>query len=474
MSDTKPTLLWLRRDLRLSDHPAWAAALEDGGAVIPVFIHDASVEALGAAPKWRLGLGLKRFAETLEARGSRLVLRRGSALDVLRRLVDETGAGAVHWSRLYDPDAIERDTAIKAALKEDGIETFSHAGHLMFEPWSVKTKDGGYYKVYSPMWRSVKDRGVAAPLKTPDDLRPPADWPASDTLDSWQMEADMNRGAEVCLPYQTVGEEAAQDRLAWFIDGPIDDYKTARDLPGIDGTSGMSENLTLGEISPAQCWHAGQRALHEGAGGAEHWVKELVWREFAYHLIYHTPRIATRNWREEWDAFPWNEDGDSDEVTAWKQGRTGVPFVDAAMRQMYVTGKMHNRARMIVASYLTKHLMTHWRIGQAWFDEHLTDWDIASNAMGWQWAAGSGPDASPYFRIFNPETQLEKFDRAGKYTSAWIAEGAAEPSETALSYFDAIPRRWGLDPDDAYPNKPIVGLREGRERALEAYQGRAF
>jgi deoxyribodipyrimidine photo-lyase len=473
MSDTKPILLWLRRDLRLSDHPALTAALEAGAPVIPVFIHDETVGALGAAPRWRLGLGLGRFAKTLESKGGRLILRRGDALEVLRALIAETGAGAVHWSRLYDPQAIERDKTIKAALKEDGIDANSHAGHLMFEPWTVETKDGGYYKVYSPMWRAVKDRGVAAPLRAPDDLHAPQDWPASDTLDDWHMDAAMNRGAQICLPHQIVGEDAAQDRLAWFIDGPIEDYKTARDLPAIDGTSNLSENLALGEISPAQCWHAGQRALHEGAAGAEHWIKELVWREFAYHLIYHTPRIATRNWREKWDEFPWNEDGRSAEVTAWKQGRTGVPFVDAAMRQMYVTGKMHNRARMIVASYLTKHLMTHWRVGQAWFDEHLTDWDIASNAMGWQWAAGSGPDASPYFRIFNPETQLEKFDKAGNYVRDWIVEGQRQPTDTALSYFDAIPRSWNLSPDDAYPS-PVVGLSEGRSRALAAYQDRSF
>ncbi|MFX0540947.1 cryptochrome/photolyase family protein [Roseovarius sp. S4756] len=473
MSDSKPTLLWLRRDLRLSDHPAFTAALEAGGPVIPVFIHDAAVEALGAAPKWRLGLGLEKLAETLEAKGSRLILRSGDALEVLRDLIQETGAGAVHWSRLYDPGAIARDKAVKAALKEDGVDVQSHAGLLMFEPWTVETKDGGYYKVYSPMWRAVKDRGVAQPLKAPEDLRPPQDWPASDALQDWRMAAAMRRGAKICLPYQQVGEEAAQDRLAWFIDGPIEHYKDARNLPAVDGTSNLSENLALGEISPMQCWHAGQRALHEGAKGAEHWIKELVWREFAYHLIYHTPQIATRNWREKWDDFPWNEDGDTPEVTAWKQGRTGVPFVDAAMRQMYVTGRMHNRARMIVASYLTKHLMTHWRVGQAWFDDHLTDWDIASNAMGWQWAAGSGPDASPYFRIFNPETQLEKFDEKGNYIRDWIVEGQEDPSETALSYFEAIPRSWGLSPDDAYPD-PALGLAEGRERALNAYQDRSF
>ncbi|SEL31516.1 deoxyribodipyrimidine photo-lyase [Roseovarius nanhaiticus] len=473
MSDSKPTLLWLRRDLRLSDHPAWAAALKAGGPVIPVFIHDDTVASLGAAPKWRLGLGLGKLAETLDEKGSRLILRKGEALQVLRDLIEETGAGAVHWSRLYDPDAIERDKAVKSALKEDGIDAVSHAGHLMFEPWTVETKDGGYYKVYTPMWRAVKDRDVAEPLKAPTDLRPPESWPGTDDLKDWRMGAAMDRGADIVLPYQTIGEEAAQDRLAWFIDDPINDYNDARDKPAVNGTSGLSENLSLGEISPAQCWHAGMRKLNMGSKGAEAWLKELVWREFAYHLIYHTPQIATRNWREKWDEFPWNEDGDTPEVMAWKQGRTGIKFVDAAMREMYVTGRMHNRARMIVASYLTKHLMTHWRVGQAWFDDHLTDWDIASNAMGWQWAAGCGPDASPYFRIFNPETQLEKFDKKGNYTRAWIVEGQDEPSESALSYFDAIPRSWDIGPDDAYP-EPVVGLSEGRQRALDAYKGRSF
>jgi deoxyribodipyrimidine photo-lyase len=473
MSDRKPTILWLRRDLRLGDHPAWIAALKAGGPVVPVFILDDAAASLGAAPKWRLGLGLEAYGKALEARGSRLILRRGEPLEVLRALVRETGAGAVHWSRLYDPGAIARDKAVKAGLHEDGIDVQSHPDHLLFEPWTVETGEGGHYKVYSPMWRAVKDRDVAAPLGAPGDLKAPKAWPASDDLADWHMAAAMNRGADVCLPYQQVGEQAAQERLAWFTEESIDRYRTRRDLPSVDGTSHLSENLALGEISPAQCWHAGLRALHEGAAGAETWLKELVWREFAYHLIYHTPRIATRNWREKWDEFLWNEEGGTPEVTAWKQGRTGIPFVDAAMREMYVTGRMHNRARMIVASYLTKHLMTHWRIGQAWFDEHLTDWDIASNALGWQWAAGSGPDATPYFRIFNPESQLEKFDPEGRYARAWIAEGQDSPSDTALSYFDAIPRSWNLSPGDPYPG-PVVGLAEGRARALNAYQERSF
>ncbi|SFN74009.1 deoxyribodipyrimidine photo-lyase [Roseovarius lutimaris] len=473
MSDSKPTILWLRRDLRLADHPALVAACKTGGPVIPVFIHDDSVATLGAAPKWRLGLSLADLARALGDKDSRLILRKGEPLTVLRALAKETGAGAVHWSRLYDPQSIERDKGVKAALREDGLDAQSYAGHLMFEPWSVKTKAGGYYKVYSPMWRAVKDREVCAPLAVPANIPAPDHWPESDALEDWNMAAAMRRGAAICEPYQRVGEVAAMERLHDFTSDAIVDYKDDRNLPGVDGTSGLSENLALGEISPRQCWHAGMRARHDGAKGAEHWLKELVWREFAYHLMDHTPHILTDNWRREWSAFPWNEGGDTPEVLAWKQGRTGVPFVDAAMREMYVTGRMHNRARMIVASYLTKHLMTHWRIGLEWFADCLTDWDIASNAMGWQWAAGCGPDAAPYFRVFNPETQLDKFDPKRAYAERWIAEGQAEPPQTALSYFEAIPKRWGLDPSDSYP-EPIVDLAEGRERALAAYSDRDF
>ena len=474
MAHTSPTLLWLRRDLRLSDHPALCAAVARGGPVIPVYIRDGVLRSLGTAPKWRLGLSLADLQTRLEARGSGLVLRSGEALEVLRALARETGAGAVYWSRAYDPDSIARDTEVKAALAEDGLDAQSHLGHLLFEPWTVETKTGGYYKVYTPMWKAVRDRDVPQPEQTPGDIPAPTDWPDGERLDDWALGAGMDRGAEICLPYQRVGEEAAQGRLGWFVGHAIGDYEAKRDLPAEDGTSCLSENLALGEISPRQCWHAGQRALRDGGGkGAEAWLQELVWREFAYHLAYHTPRITSDNWREEWDAFPWNEDEERADVIAWKQGRTGEPFVDAAMREMYVTGRMHNRARMIVASYLTKHLLSHWKIGKRWFEEHLTDWDPASNAMGWQWSAGSGPDATPYFRVFNPETQLDKFDRDGAYRKRWIAEGYGRPSQSALSYFDAIPRSWGLSPDQDYPQR-VVGLKEGRQRALEAYEDRPF
>lgn len=468
-----PVLVWFRRDLRLSDHPALSAAAERGGPVIPVFVHDDQVTALGAAPKWRLGLGLEALAQALEAAGSRLILRQGPAREILGALIEETGAEAVFWSRLYDPAATSRDSEVKAALKDKGIDAKSFGGHLMFEPWTVETQTGGYYKVYTPFWKSVKGRDVEAPLPRPANLPVPESWPESENLKDWKMGQAMQRGAAVVRPFVRLGEQAAQSRLGAFVAHKVADYDTTRDLPGVDGTSGLSENLSLGEISPHQCWHAGQRAREEGKPGAETFLKELVWREFAYHLMHHTPRILNANWKEDWDAFPWNEDERRAEVKHWKQGRTGIRFVDAAMRELYVTGRMHNRGRMIVASYLTKHLLCHWKIGLKWFEDCLIDWDPASNAMGWQWSAGSGPDATPYFRVFNPETQLDKFDKGRDYVSRFIAEGYKHPHDDALAYFDAIPRSWELSPDMQYP-APVVSVDEGRKKALEAYENRDF
>lgn len=466
----KPLILWVRRDLRLADNPMLGDAVASGRVIVPVFILDAETESLGAAAKWRLGLGVAAFAKALEGIGSRLILRRGPALEVLRGLVADVGAGAVHWARLYDPEAKARDTGVKAALRADGIEAVSHAGHVLFEPWTVATGQGGFYKVYSPFWRAVKSLDVAFPQPAPKSLRAPDVWPASDVLQDWQMGRAMNRGAAVVVAHVGVGEAVAQARLADFLDGPVEVYKERRDFPAEDATSRLSENLTHGEIGPRMVWHGGMRAMQEGRAGAEHFLKELVWREFAYHLLHHSPHITTRNWREEWDGFAWR--GDNVDAERWRRGMTGEPFVDAAMREMYVTGTMHNRARMIAASYLTKHLLTDWRVGQRWFAECLTDWDPAANAMGWQWAAGSGPDAALYFRVFNPETQAEKFDPKAAYRHRFIAEFSREPGADAKSYFEAVPRSWGLDAKARYPER-MVELAAGRKRALAAYAARS-
>ena len=473
-----PILMWHRRDLRLTDNPAmdWAAA--QGRPVIPVFLHDEVVETWGAAPRWRLGLSLAAHARRLEEVGSGLALRRGDALEALRALIRETGADTIVWNRLYVADERARDTAVKEALRGDGLTAKSFCGHVLFEPWTVKTGQGGYYRVYSPFWRAVRDRDPGTPFAPVEALQAPADWPASDALGAWDLGRAMRRGAAVVEPHAVAGELAARERMVAFMENRVGAYAEARDMLAEEGTSGLSENLTYGEISVRACWAAGRMKLDEGAAGAETFLKELVWRDFAHHLAYHTPQIVAENWRPEWDRFPWRDD--SADAETWRRGRTGVAVVDAAMRQMWVTGTMHNRARMLVASYLTKHLMTHWRLGCDHFADCLIDWDPASNAMGWQWTAGSGPDASPFFRIFNPDTQAEKFDPKGRYRRRWVAELAgARPQDRAsnapdgaVAYFDAIPLSWGMSPEDPYPAEPIVGLKEGRERALEAYAAR--
>ncbi len=279
----------------------------------------------------------------------------------------------------------------------------------------------------------------------------------------------MNRGAGIVARYQAVGEMAAREKLAAFLGGPVARYAEMRDVPGVAGTSRLSENLTYGEIGIREVWHEGLRARDEGRAGAESFLRELAWREFSYHLMHHTPHITSGNWKPEWDRFPWR--GESEAAERWRRGMTGEPFVDAAMREMYVTGTMHNRARMIAGSYLTKHLLTHWKLGLDWFADCLTDWDPAANAMGWQWVAGSGPDAAPYFRVFNPAGQAEKFDADARYRRRFIAELSKSPGPEAMAFFDAVPRSWEARADQPYP-KPVVDLAAGRAAALAAYGAR--
>ena len=467
MSDA-PLILWFRRDLRLGDLPMLSAALATGRPVVPLFILDPETEAMGAAPKFRLGLALAAFADRLAAMGSRLILRRGPALAVLEALCAETGAAGVMWSRMYDAASRQRDEAVKTTLRARGLIAQSHAGALLFEPWDVVTGQGGPYRVYTPFWRAVRGRDVLQAQPAPARLPVPAVWPASDRLADWRLDSAMRRGAAVVAAHQTVGEAAAMARLVAFADRALAAYAAERDLPGVIGaTSGLSENLAWGEIGPRSIWHRGWRAMSEGVAGAETFLKELVWREFAWHLLYHYPKMDRASWKPGWESFPWR--GDNPDAEVWRRGMTGEPFVDAAMREMYVTGRMHNRARMIVASYLTKHLLTDWRVGLAWFAECLTDWDPAANAMGWQWVAGCGPDAAPYFRIFNPAGQADKFDPDQTYRRRWVAELSRAPGADALSYFSAVPQAWRLDPARRYP-LPLVDLAEGRARALAALQ----
>ncbi|WP_127109731.1 cryptochrome/photolyase family protein [Pararhodobacter zhoushanensis] len=459
-----PLILWFRRDLRLDDNPMLAAAAATGRPLIPVFIADGSVTGIGAAARWRMGEAVESFGTRLAGQGSRMILRRGPALPVLLELISQTGASGVWWTRLYDPFSRERDTDIKDYLKSQGLEARSFHGHTLAEPWDVATQTGGPYKVYTPFWKSLDAQGVAEAVPAPERLVAPSDWPGSEALAGWRLGAAMNRGAPVLASHAVVGEAAAQARLDRFLAETVQNYRTDRDFPALKAVSGLSENLTYGEIGPRRIWHAAKALPGEGA---THFRKELAWRDFAHHLMFHTPHLLDSNWRDEWNGFAWQ--GDTESAERWRRGLTGEPFVDAGLREMFVTGTMHNRVRMIVASYLTKHLMTDWKIGMDWFAECLTDWDPASNAMGWQWVAGSGPDAAPYFRVFNPATQAEKFDKTATYRKTFIAELSAKPGATALSYFDAVPRSWGLDPAKPYPD-PLISLSDGRERALAAYE----
>ncbi|MBN8293845.1 deoxyribodipyrimidine photo-lyase [Rhodobacter sp. NTK016B] len=458
-----PLILWFRRDLRLDDHPMLTEAAATGRPLIPVFIADRAVTGIGAAARWRYGEAIGSFAARLKDHGSRLILRKGAPLPILLDLLQEAGAGGVWWTRLYDPLSRDRDSEIKEVLKGKGFNARSFSGHTLIEPWEIATKAGDPYKVYTPFFRALDDMGVAKPCDAPDTLHTPDHWPDSEGLDDWALGAAMNRGAAIVAKHAVVGEAAALARMETFLDGPVLDYKDDRDFPAKPAVSGLSENLTYGEIGARRVWHAAK--VHTGQGGT-HFRKELAWRDFAHHLMFHFPHLLESNWREEWDDFPWRED--NKDAERWRRGMTGEPFVDAGLREMYVTGTMHNRVRMVVASYLTKHLTTHWKVGMDWFADCLIDWDPASNAMGWQWVAGSGPDAAPYFRVFNPETQAEKFDKSGDYRKAFIAELSKDPGEEAQDYFNAVPRAWQLDPKADYPDR-VIALSEGREAALEAY-----
>lgn len=454
--DEAPILVWLRRDLRLRDNPALSAAAATGRPVVVAFIRDPLFDALGAAHKWRFGLGLDHFAARLRQLGNRLILRSGSALDVLRDIVGETGATTIYWNRAYDPDGIARDTEVKASFASQDIDVESFSGNLLQEPWKTTTKTGGHFKVYSPFWRALSVQAIAAPLAPPAQLRLVDNVPRSEDLAQWDLGAEMRRGAAVVAQHLLLGEEAAQARLDQFLDTLLPEYGEGRDFPARALTSNLSEPLAYGEISARQIWN--QTLLRYPHGEAEKFLKELAWRDFAWHLTFHDPHIQTGCWRREWDRFQWEDRADDPRLIAWQQGRTGVDLVDAGMRELYTTGRMHNRVRMIVASYLTKHLRMHWRFGQQWFADTLVDWDAASNAMGWQWVAGCGPDAAPYFRVFNPDTQQQKFDGQNTYCRHWLG--------TNSGFEEAVPLSWKT----SRPLNPIVSLPEGRAQALAALE----
>ncbi|MFO1014291.1 MAG: deoxyribodipyrimidine photo-lyase [Caulobacteraceae bacterium] len=463
-----PTLLWFRRDLRLADNPALAFALKAGGPVIPVFIlDDSSGRPLGGASRWWLDKSLSALAGSLAARGSRLVLRRGPALPVLMGLLQETGASAVCWNSLFDPASAEQEADIGQALT--GAEATPHRfnGGYLIRPGSVKTKTGGDYAVFTPYWRAasaqVEEHGLQ---DAPDQLPSPPLWPGSDRREDWGLHPsapDWSQG--FAWP---AGESGAHGRLADFIRTHLGAYPVSRDRPAENATSHLSAHLAFGEVSPRRVWHEVGASRVPGPA-KDKFLAELGWREFNASIMATRGDLSARNFNPAFDAFPWRRS--MRDLTAWRRGLTGYPMVDAGMRELWATGFMQNRVRMVAASFLTKHLLIHWSEGEAWFWDTLVDADPANNAGNWQWVAGSGADAAPYFRIFNPIAQGQRYDPAGSYVRRWIPELAALPTPFIHAPWTApsgVLAGAGVDLGKTYP-KPIVDHAEARQRALDAY-----
>lgn len=472
MATEAPVLLWFRRDLRLADHSALAAALATGRPVVPVFILDEALEgrAPGGASRWWLDKSLRRLGESIAARGGRLILRQGPAERVLRDLAKETGADRIFLSRLFEPAAASRDKDLAHALKAEGVEMRGYNGTLLTPPGTVRTGSGGPYKVFTPFLRALLAATAPAPTLPDSAGATFADaGVASDDLDRWGLHPtapDWSGGFD-----WTPGEAGALEALRRFTAGPLADYARLRDLPGKAGTSRLSPHLHWGEISP---WRAVLAAREAAAAGkvspaeADKFIAEIGWREFSAHLLVEFPQITAEAFRPEYDAMPWREDPAG--LRAWQNGQTGYPVVDAGMRQLWATGWMHNRVRMIVASFLVKHLLIDWRHGEAWFHDTLVDADTAANVQNWQWVAGSGADAAPYFRIFNPITQGQKFDPDGSYVRRWVPELARLGDRWLHAPWTApaeVLRDAGVRLGSSYP-RPIVEHEIGRKRALDA------
>lgn len=478
-----PILVWFRDDLRLDDNPALAAALSQNRPVVAVYVREdgsGAPRAPGGASRWWLHHSLTRLSESLAKAGVPLVLRRGAAHAILQDLVAETGASHILWNRRYDPSGIAVDTALKAAFRADGVVAESFSANLLAEPWDVATGSGGPYRVFSPFFRALVARGEPAPPRpsalpaeagpregtaSPDSETPASlfhlptrpDW-AGGLRDTWEP-----------------GEAGALRRLSAFLDDGLARYAAQRDEPASQATSMLSPHLRFGEISPRRIWHAvAHRGADPSSGIGERQVakfqSELCWREFSYHLLFHFPDLGTANFQPRFDAFPWRSD--EMQLRAWTKGLTGYPLVDAGMRELWHTGTMHNRVRMVAASFLIKHLMLDWRQGEAWFWDTLVDADPANNAASWQWVAGSGADAAPYFRIFNPTTQGEKFDPDGDYTKRWVPELSGLPPKYLFKPHEApreILAQASIRLGDTYP-RPIVDHSTARQRALDAFQ----
>jgi deoxyribodipyrimidine photo-lyase len=441
----RAAIVWLRQDLRLQDNPALHAAASLGSAVVPIYIWAPEEEGEwppGAASRWWLHHSLRSLEASLRERGSRLLIERGPPLQILRRVAAATGAATVCWNNRYEPAAVECERKVAAGLLQSGLETRTFNSALLVEPADAMNQSGKPYQVYAAFLRNLlRIANPSAPAPIPRKLPPPHRWPRSRTLESLRLLPKI-RWDEGLANTWTPGEEGAHRTLQRFLSTTIADYRRAREIPAVRGTSKLSPHLHFGEIGPRQVWHA------LGAKGRTSvFLRELIWREFAYHLLHQFPHTATQPLRPEFKRFPWKRSAAA--LRAWQRGRTGIPLVDAGMRELWSTGWMHNRVRMVVASLLVKNLLVPWQEGARWFWDTLVDADLANNTLNWQWVAGCGADAAPYFRIFNPLTQAKRFDPEGTYVRRWVPE---------------------LELRNTYP-EPIVDVKASRERALDAYYG---
>jgi deoxyribodipyrimidine photo-lyase len=453
------TLLWFRQDLRLRDNDALRAAAARGLAVIPVYIWAPDEEGdwpPGAASRWWLHQSLAALDADLRERGLRLILRSGPTLKALRALLADTGADAVYWNRRYEPAAQHCSSRIKQALRRAGIEARSFNSTLLLEPSAFLNQSGKPYQVYTPFLRQVLQRlDPSPPGAIPRSLRAPRRWPATDTLESFELMPRID-WYRTLAKHWCPGERGALARQKQFFDSRLSTYERARDLPAEQGTSGLSPHLHFGEIGPRQLMAAVTGQRHSTV-----FVRQLIWREFGYYLLHHFPHTPNEPLRAEFNHFPWRSGLDG--LAAWQRGETGVPMVDAGMRELWHTGVMHNRVRMIAGSFLVKNLRLPWQEGARWFWDTLVDADLACNTLNWQWVAGSGADAAPYFRIFNPVRQGQRFDPQGTYARRWIPPLASLP--------DALVHTpWETDTPPAEYPAPIVDLDASRAAALQAYQ----
>lgn len=463
-----PGIIWLTRDFRLHDNPALLAAIADG-PLLPVFFIDRLTMAQGAGSRWRLVRGLKAFDRSLRARtgGKGITVLRGEADEILPGLMELLGARRLHQTDWPTPEMRTLQDRVRERLRPLDARLIQHRGHLLVDPGKIRTGNGDPYRVYSPFARAVRRLGPDRPAPdAPARISAFPQPPEGLDLNTLNLAPDLHRGRAALEKFATpAGEDAALARLDEFLDRARD-YPGGRDRPDLEATSGLSEHLALGEISPRTLW---ARAMLRAEMSPEHeagigkFLSEVIWREFSWYLLVEFPNLPSACWRREWEEFPWRKDGA--DLIRWQRAQTGVALVDAGLRQMWLTGRMHNRVRMVVASWLTKHLLIDWRAGLAHFADCLTDWDPAANAMNWQWVAGCGPDAAPYFRIFNPDKQAEQYDPQGEYRRRWLAGFDVSANPDAAAWMESTPRAWNAGRWRAGPPSMLT---EGREAALAA------